>query len=52
MWTDVAVADIGHIPAVFSFTGAGECYSKHEPFAPVHDSSRAKDKTGFPYLRS
>lgn len=55
-WTDVAVADIGCIPAMFSFSGAGECYSKHEPFAPVHNShctsSCAKDKTGFMYLRS
>lgn len=56
VWTEVAVADIGHIAAVFSLSGAGECYSKHEPFAPVHHShctsSCAKGKTGFPYLRS
>lgn len=52
-WTDRAVADIGHIPAVLGFSGAGECYSKHELQyrQPLHQLL-CKDKTGFLYLRS
>jgi len=56
MWTDSAVTNIGWIPAVFGFSWAGECYSEHEPFAPVHNSHCtgycARDKRDFPYLRS